>query len=316
MCIRDSWSPDSKWIVFEFGKLLNNSDITLLDASGKQPMKPLISDGFYDVNPQWLSNGEQITWMSNRDGLRSYATSGRSQFDVYSVFLTQKAWDKFNLSEDEFKLKQAIEDANKPKSDKDDKKKKSKKKKDKKDETKPVKIEWDNLDDRIAKLTIHSSSLSDAVLSKDSEILYYLTQFEDKYDLWETNLRTKETKKKITLKSDRGSLQWDPKMENLYLVSGGKIRKLDLEKGKAEGVAVSERIQIDTNARRLAEFDQVWHRTAKVFYEPTYHGIDWDMMRAEYRGKVSHVGNEYELAEVLAEMLGELNVSHSGARYA
>lgn len=316
-----NWSPDSEWIVFEYGKLLNNSDITLLDASGKQPMKPLISDGFYDVNPQWQNNGEQITWMSNRDGLRSYATSGRSQYDVYSVFLTQKAWDKFRLSEDELKLNKAIEEANKPKTDEDDKKKKSKKKKDKKSKDKkdavsPVKIEWDYLDDRIAKLTIHSSSLSDAVLSKDAETLYYLTQFEDKYDLWETNLRTKETKKKIALKTDRGSLLWDPKMKNLYLVSSGKIRKLDLEKGKAEGVSVAERVRVDTTARRLAEFDQVWHRTAEVFYEPTYHGIDWDMMRAEYRGKVSHTGNDYEFAELLAEMLGELNVSHSGARYA
>ena len=313
-----NWSPDSKWIVFEYGRLLNNSDITLLDASGKKPMKPLIADGFYDVNPQWLSNGEQITWMSNRDGLRSYATSGRTQYDVYSVFLTQKAWDKFNLNEDEYKLTQAIEEANKPKTDKDDKKKKNNKKKDKKESkksTSPVKIEWENLDNRIAKLTIHSSALADAVLSKDAETLYYLSQFEDKYDLWETNLRTKETKKKIPLKTDRGSLLWDPKMETLYLVSSGKIRKLDLEKGKAEAVAVSERIAVDTSARRLAEFDQVWHRTAEVFYEPTYHGLDWDMMRAEYRNKVSHVGNDYELAELLAEMLGELNVSHSGARY-
>ena len=55
-------------------------------------------------------------------------------------------------------------------------------------------FDWDDLEERKARLTIHSSDLGDAVLSKDGENLYYLTQFEKGLNLWTTNLRTKETK--------------------------------------------------------------------------------------------------------------------------
>ena len=35
-----------------------------------------------------------------------------------------------------------------------------------------------------------------------------------------------------------------------------------------------------------------------------------------YAKYLPHIGNDYEFAEMLAEMLGELNISHSGARWA
>jgi tricorn protease len=151
--------------------------------------------------------------------------------------------------------------------------------------------------------------------NKDAKKLYYLSQFEDKYDLWETDLRTKETKKTISLGAEDGRLMWDPKMENLYLLSKGGIAKLDLEKGKKEAIKISEQMLVDHNEIRQNAFDHVWLRTSKIFYEPTFHGIDWVRMREEYKPKVSHVATPYEFAHLLSEMLGELNVSHSGARY-
>jgi len=38
-------------------------------------------------------------------------------------------------------------------------------------------------------------------------------------------------------------------------------------------------------------------------------------MKTEYQKYIPHISNSFELAEVLSEMLGELNVSHAGARY-
>ncbi len=59
---------------------------------------------------KWVVNeGKQMLWFSDRDGLRSYATSGATQSDVYSMFFTQEAWDRFNLSKDDFELLKEIE---------------------------------------------------------------------------------------------------------------------------------------------------------------------------------------------------------------
>jgi hypothetical protein len=45
-----------------------------------------------------------------------------------------------------------------------------------------------------ARLTIHSSDLADAVISQDGEKMFYLAKFEKGFDLWQTELRSKETK--------------------------------------------------------------------------------------------------------------------------
>ena len=62
-------------------------------------------------------------------------------------------------------------------------------------------------------------------------------------------------------------------------------------------------------------FEHVWIRTKNIFYEPTFHGIDWNLMRTEYAKYLPSIGNSYEFSEMLSEMLGELNVSHAGSRY-
>jgi Tol biopolymer transport system component/C-terminal processing protease CtpA/Prc len=310
-----SWSPDSQWILFEYPKLLNNADIAMVHVSGKQGMKVIVPSGYYDASPKWVNDGKQIMWFSNRDGLRSYATSGRSQNDVYSLFLTQADWDKFSLSEDDYALLLAIKEAAEEDSD-DDKSKDNEDEDDKKDApVEDLKIEWDDLDERTTKLTIHSSILADAVLNKDATKLYYLSRFEDKFDLWETDLRSKETLKTISLQASEGSLMWDHDMENLYMLSDGNITKLLVEEGSSEPVNINEKVLIDHDALRKHVFEHVWLRTSKIFYESSFHGIDWPQMHNEYQPKVAHIGNANEFTELLSEMLGELNVSHSGAGF-
>jgi len=298
-----TWSPDSKWILYSWGRFLHNSEVLLLAADGSKRLN-LTESGYYDMVPKWVNDGKQMIWFSNRDGLRSYATSGQSERDVYAMFFSQEEWDKFNLSEEEFKLFQEIEKARK----KDDDKKED-------SEVKPITFDWNGMEDRTARLTIHSSLLSDAVLSKDGSKLYYLTRFEDTYNLWETDLRTKETKQTIRLNTGPGSLVWDKKMENLYLLSRGRISKLNVSGGSSSPISIAGEMMYDADLERENMFNHVYIRTKNIFYEPTFHGMDWDFLYEEYKKYVPHIGNSYEFAEMLSEMLGELNVSHAGARF-
>ncbi|MEM9835164.1 MAG: S41 family peptidase [Bacteroidota bacterium] len=316
-----TWSPDSEWLLVEWDKLLNNSEVLLMKADGSKRVN-LNKSGYYDSRPKWVNEGKQMIWFSNRDGLKSYATSGRSEQDVYSMFFTQEAWDKFNLSDEDYKLQKAIEAEEKEKkkkqaadAKKEEKDKKEADKKEKKEESKKLKFDWDNMDQRTKRLTIHSSNLGDAVLSKDGEKLYYLSRFEGKMNLWSTNLRTRETKMEMKLGANYGRLEWDKEMKNLFLLSSGRIAKIEVSKKKQTPVKIKGEMEFDAAAERQAMFDHVWIRTNAIFYEPTFHGIDWNLMKTEYEKHLPSIGNSFELTEMLSEMLGELNVSHAGARY-
>lgn len=311
------WSPDSKWLLIGWGASLSNGEVLLMSADGKQRIN-LTESGYYDYAPKWVNEGKQMIWFSNRDGLKSYATSGRTQSDVYSMFFTKDGWDKFNLSKEEYDLTKQITDANKEEDKEQDTDKKGKKKKEedkKEDVNTPLTFDWEDMKDRKSKFTIHSSRLGDAVLSKDDEELYYLARFEKGMNLWKTDLRTKATSMALKLGANSGSLMWDQKQENLYLLSDGSISKIDLKGGKKKSIKIKGEMEMQAGAERKYMFEHVWLRTKGIFYHSEFHGIDWDALKIEYAKYVPHIGNSYEFSEMLSEMLGELNVSHAGGRY-
>ena len=314
------WSPDSKWLLVDWGVTLSNSEILLISADGKSRTN-LTESGYYDVLPKWVNDGNQIIWLANRNGLKSYATSGQSEFDVYSMFLTKDGWDKFNMTKEEYDLVKLIKEGNEKK-DADVKEKSDAKKKKKAKNTdaekakiKPLKFDLEDVQDRKSRLTIHSSKLADAVLSKDGEKLYYLTRFEKDLNLWETEIRTKNTKMLLSLGANSGSLKWDKKQENLFLLADGQIAKVDVKGGKQEPVKLKSEMVLDADAERQYMFDHIWLRTNGMFYHSNFHGIDWKAMRAAYQKYIPHIGNSYEFAEMVSELLGELNVSHAGGGF-
>jgi len=306
-----TWSPDSKWLLASYRPTMANGEVVLLDATGKKEMVNLTQSGYGDSNPKWVNDGKQMIWFSNRDGMKSFATSGGSQNDVYTMFFTKEGWDRFQLDKEDFDLIKEIEKAAKGESKPEDKK--EAKKEDKKVED--IKIDWDELNERKAKLTIHSSALGDALLSKDGEKLFYLARFEKGMNLWSTNLRTKETKMELALDAGSGRLYWDKEMKHLFLLSNGSISKINPENNKKENVKINGEMILDKDAERNYMFDHVWTRTKGMFYTSDMHGVDWDSTKEEYIKYLPHIGNSYEFAELLSEMIGELNVSHAGARY-
>ncbi|MDA3865244.1 MAG: S41 family peptidase [Salinivirgaceae bacterium] len=313
-----TWSPDSKWLLVEYSPVLANTEVLLVNAHIADSTINLTKSGYGDYSPKWVNGGTQILWFSDRHGLRSYANSGSRQMDAYSMFLTKEAWDRFNLSKDEYTLLKEIEKKeNDSEKDKDDKKSKKRKKKDKESEVDSllVKFDWDGLSERKKRLTIHSSKLGDAVFSKDGEKLFYLARFEKGMDLWETNLRTKETKMLLKLGVSSGSLQWDKKMEKLFFLADGEIATIDVDSKEKESISLGGEMMLDVVAERQQMFEHVWERNKGMFYISGFHGADWDMLRKNYEPKLVSIGNDFEFVELLSEMLGELNVSHSGARY-
>ncbi len=299
------WSPDSKWLLFDYaipGSAVGETG--LVSADGKKIIN-LTESGFNDYNAKWIMGGKAMLWFSNRDGLRGAAMSGGAQADAYAMFFTQDAFDKFKLSKEDAALVKEIEE-NKTKADT------TKKKTPAKDS---VVIDWDGLTQRKAKLTIHSSSLGDALVSKDGETLYYLARFERGMNLWTTNLRTKETKMLVPLNAGFASMVWDKELKSIFLNSDAGMMKIDPASGKQDRISINGEMIVDGLKERRFMFEHVWRRTKNTFYTTSFHGIDWDSYKPDYEKYLPHIGNNYEMSELLSELLGELNVSHSSSSY-
>lgn len=299
------WSPDSKWLLFDYAITGSSVGETGLVSTDGKKIINLTESGFNDYNAKWIMGGKAMLWFSNRDGLRGAAASGGSQADAYAMFFTQDAFDKFKLSKEDAALVKEIEE-NKTKADT------TKKKTPVKDS---VVIDWDGLTQRKTKLTIHSSSLGDALVSKDGETLYYLARFERGMNLWTTNLRTKETKMLVPLNAGFASMVWDKELKTIFLNSDAGMMKIDPASGKQDRISINGEMIVDGLKERQFMFEHVWRRTKNTFYTTSFHGIDWDSYKPDYEKYLPHIGNNYEMSELLSELLGELNVSHSSSSY-
>jgi tricorn protease len=87
--------------------------------------------------------------------------------------------------------------------------------------------------------------------------------------------------------------------------------------GGREGVRrrlnFTAQVKIDKQAEWAEMFDDAWRTMKYRFYDPQMHGKDWDAARAKYQPLVQYVGDRQELLNIINEMIGELNASHTGA---
>ena len=317
------WSPDGKWFALEFigNKHDPYSDIGLVSAQGGEIVN-LTNSGYASGSPRWVLDGNAILFGTERYGMRAHASWG-SQNDVMMVFLNEDAYDKFRLSKEDYELQKELEaEQEKAKAKATSDNKKDKKKgdksdaKDKKEEApKNIVVELKNIEDRIVRLTPNSSDLGDAIISKDGENLYYLSAFENGFDMWKMDLRKKETKLLHKMNAGWASMEMDKEGKNIFVLGGNSMQKMDTGSDKLTPVSYKAEMKMNLADERSYMFDHVYKQQQKRFYNTNMHGVDWDAMTAAYRKFLPHINNNYDFAELLSEWLGELNVSHTGGRF-
>ncbi|HLR76255.1 MAG TPA: hypothetical protein VK106_01255, partial [Balneolaceae bacterium] len=305
-----TWSPDSKWILANSGEgSFLRSEVDLIKADGSGNRTNLTQSGFNDGSPKWVMDGKAMIWYSSREGMKN--PSRGSQGDVYIMFFDQEAFNRFSLSKKELEVEKAKEE-DKNGSDKE-KEKDEKKKKEKKE---PLKLDLHNLVNRTDRLTINSSLLSDYILSDDGEKLYYLAKYEGAYNLWVTKPRTHETEILARLNSrSGGSLAIDREGKKLYVLAGGKIRSINIKDGAVKPLSINGHFKWFPAKERRYIFEHTWKQVTKKLLYPDINGVDWEYYHDYYEQFLPYINNNYDFRFLLSEMLGELNVSHTGGRY-
>lgn len=311
------WSPDSKWLLSNYigHGGWNNSDIALVPADGSQKITNLTNSGYNDNNGRWVLGGKAMLFMSDRAGYRSHGSWG-AEDDAYIMFFDLNAYERFRMGKEERAL---YDEAHKKEKADTTKKKKpliklGKKKKDdkKKDEAKTLKFDLANCRDRVIRLTVNSSHMADAILSPGGDTLYYQAKFEGGYDLWKHDLV--ENKTEIVMKNVGYGLEADKDFKNLYVYNNG-IKQIDLAKNSQKGIDFEANFNYRPYEERAYIFNHVWQQVKDKFYDPKLHGVDWEGYKKTYAKFLPYINNNFDFRDMLSEMLGELNGSHTGARY-
>ena len=345
-----SWSPDSRWLAVTY--LANKSwieQIGIVDvATGA--VRDVTMSGYYESNPKWARDGSALFFSSNRHGRRSHGSWG-SDNDVIAIYLTQETYDRATLPEEDFaRLAEKEEKAKRKgkgrrgKGVPGDDEGEADDEDTKKDDPVPdVKIDFEHMERRLRRITMHSAPISDFAVSNDGEVCLYGAEMDGKWDVWMVRPRTGETKRLVRLGDDGGpQLELSKDGKTLFIQrEGGRLAKasvggaLQSESGarrrraaadedggggggggaNAENIGFAAELEMDGDAERLHLFEHMWRQAREKFYVADLHGANWPMLRDNYAQFLPEIENGFDFAELCSELLGELNASHTGCRY-
>ena len=308
-----TWSPDAKFILvqfFEFGRW--STDVGLVDVTALNKTLNLTQSGYGNSNPKFAMDGQMIYYATDKYGYRSHGSWG-AESDVEAVFLNQDAYSKFTMNEQDYKIWKEEQEKVKEKSE--DKAKKEKSGTKEEQTIKPIVIEELGLQNRKVKLTIHSSFLSDFIINNEGPALYYLTQMDKDFDIWVTKFKEQETKLLHKAGSHGSNLFFDKDEKNLYFTAPSGMQKMEIATSKVESIKVNAEMLLNEDEERAYMFEHAWRQAREKFYVEDLHGVDWEGMKKAYAPFLASINNGYDFAEMLSELLGELNASHTGAFY-
>ena len=130
--------------------------------------------------------------------------------------------------------------------------------------------------------------------------------------------------------------QWARDSRSIYYLTGNNLYTLAIAPGSTEApsgagrggrgggtaaqtasaaprrISFALRMEIDVPAERRDVFEEAWRVMKNRFYDPNMHGANWAAAKDKYESLLPYIDDIEELHNVIMEMIGDMNASHTG----
>ncbi|HWF88641.1 MAG TPA: S41 family peptidase, partial [Pyrinomonadaceae bacterium] len=340
------WSPDGKWIAYSKQDATRTSDVYMISASGteKEPHK-VTFDSSNDGNPRFSPDGRKL-YFQRIDA--SGGGNAPNSVQLYSVWLERQERDPDDAEERD--AREAQGPSQPPLAGEDGEAPAPRPRPQANRPPREIKVDWDGLKRRTKQVTRMPFPVQSYTFTPDSRTIVFVTSEPAGmanvpviYSIQEDGRRlTRITSGQPPNDNDGGgpgggggfggglgdlNVSRDGRTlffrerDGIYSVSlapaaAGAGAAAAAGAGREAGrrrINFNVRVRVDRPAEWAEMFDDGWRTMKYRFYDPKMHGMDWDAARAKYRPLVDFVGDRQELLNIINEMIGELNASHTGA---
>jgi len=338
------WSPDGKWIAYSKSDVTRTSDIYVIAASGaEKEAHKLTFDSNNDQNPQFAPDGRKLFFQ------RIEASGGNTpnSVQIYSVTLERLDRDPDDAEERAEMETPAgepgAEGATPPRRGPAAERRQP---------PREIKMDWAGLKRRTRQITRMPFPIFSYTVAPDSRTIVFVTtepagtaNVPVIYSIQDDGRRLARITSGQPPSEEGGGggggggfgggisgLDISRDGRTLFFIERDGIYSVPLPASPAPGSAAAAaaaaaprgeasrrrinfnvRVRVDRPAEWAEMFDDAWRTMKYRFYDPQMHGINWDAARAKYRPLVEFVGDRQELLNIINEMIGELNASHTGS---
>jgi len=281
-----SWSPDSKYIAYSQQDLDFDSEIFIQSVSNPSDKYNVSMHPRSDVSPKWSPDGRKLVFVSNRNGNRNGAN-----YDVWMVLLRKSDWEKTMTDYEQ--------------GDYYPQKKASKNIK--------VQIDTDRIFDRLVQVTRLPDNESSPIFAPDSEHIYFsaTNPINNRSNLYKVKWTGKNGKE---IKGASNVYGLSIANKQMYLVGSGGLKQLNPKTDKLSSRPFKAIYDINFEARNAQVFDEGVRALTAGFYDPQFHGYDWNKLISDYKPWALAASTKQDFSFVYNLMLGQLNASHMGYR--
>lgn len=302
-----TFSPDNKWLAYSLDDLYFNEEVYIQPVDNSQQPVNVSMHPRGDSNPFWSADGSKLGFLSSRSGNNSITGGLSFTRDVWFVWLKKEDWEK---TKSDWEEKEPTTNQEK----KDDKSKDASKKDEQK--VKPIQIDFENIHHRLVQVTNFPGDESDLIISKDGETFFYVgnsSTAKGGRDLYSVKWDGKELKELTKGGSNPNNVSMDKEGKYLYFTkTGGSLNRYEIKTDKSESLPYSAKIKIDYATERKQIFDEAWRTIRDGFYDPKFHGKDWNELKKKYEELCMIASTPNDFRDMFNNMLGELNASHMG----
>ncbi|HBE68875.1 MAG TPA: hypothetical protein DDW52_12075, partial [Planctomycetaceae bacterium] len=312
-------SPDSRWITYSQQDDDFNSEIWITDIAGERKPVNVSRHPDNDYSPRFSPDGKILAFTGRRMD---------EEVDIYYVYLSEA--DDQETSRDR-RVEEALElmkkkrksAAKKPKEADADSKESSAstkegdgKKESSKDQAKEtsedlVKIDFENIHERVKRIFVPNSFESGLLFSPDGKKLAFSASIDGKRGWYTVTFPDELRSPKLLTSSTGSNAVWSKEAGAILMNRGGTPTRLETS-GKLESYSF-EVAQSQSRSEWLRTgFEEAWLVMREVWYDPRYANKNWDEIRRKYSGAAAMMHDTAGLAKVVELMLGELNGSHLG----
>ena len=284
-------SPDDQYVAYT-AKRNFEDDIFLFHFSDNNIID-LTNTGVTETNPVWSPDGKYIYF--NTDRTHPAYPYGLNNSKVYRIALDQydkdfKA-DKFNKL---FTKEDKADSAN----------------------ATPYPLNVNDITERWEEITpgdgLHE--IQSVTIKKDETRVYFSSKTDGKTNplsYWASKPFASPEIKKIEGVNASESQMVQGKTK-LLILNSGNIYDIDADGAKAKEIDISFQFSRNLEKEFNEMFYETWANLDENYYDPEFHGVDWDKMRSRYEAFLPYVKTRTNLRVLINDMLGELNSSHQG----
>ena len=294
------WSPDGKYIIFNTGHYRREYQIARIDL---EPILPKFKEDDFDKlfrDPDKDKSGDNDNDKEkNGDGNHGDAPESAPETADPAIVNPPSAPGK---KADAANVKKNSADGDSAKN--------------------KVKIVFEGIKRRIRFLTNPEDFARVLAIRPDSKLLIYRADVLGRPCLWSMSMeaeRLHEYPRQLTTSGSYArNAFFIPDGKKLFYLENGMIYSMGItddgeRKSGPSSLNTRAELEVDFHREKMQVFDEAWRLIRDHFYDPAYHGCDWNQVYALFRPVAHGTHTDDEFLEVLRLMLGELNASHLGA---